>query len=94
MTITTGDKTLKEIHQVVAKLMPSMLTDDVIDSNVSVQALNQAGEALSIVSDPVQVKIQKIVRNQRQILRHQVRQLHFQLHRQNKSNRLIVFLAV
>ena len=57
VTITTGDKTLAEIHQVVAKVTPSMVTDDGINSNVAVQALNQAGEALSIVSDPVHVNI-------------------------------------
>lgn len=57
VTITTGDKTLKEIHQVVAKVTSSMVTDDGINSNVAVQALNQAGEALSIVSDPVQVNV-------------------------------------
>lgn len=57
VTITTGDKTLAEIHQVVAKVNPSMITDDGVNSNVSVQALNSAGESLSIVSDPVQVNI-------------------------------------
>lgn len=55
--ITTGDKTLAEIHQVVAKVNPSMITDDGVNSNVSVQALNSAGEPLSIVSDPVQVNV-------------------------------------
>ncbi|EMF0079572.1 hypothetical protein PFZ81_000473 [Enterococcus hirae] len=57
VTITTGDKTLAEIHQVVAKVNPSMITDDGVNSNVSVQALNSAGEPLSIVSDPVQVNV-------------------------------------
>lgn len=57
VTITTGDKTLAEIHQVVAKVNPSMITDDGVNSNVSVQALNSAGESLSIVSDPVQVNV-------------------------------------
>lgn len=57
VTITTGDKTLAEIHQVVAKVTPSMITDDGVNSNVSVQALNSAGEPLSIVSDPVQVNV-------------------------------------
>lgn len=57
VTITTGDKTLVEIHQVVAKVNPSMITDDGVNSNVSVQALNSAGEPLSIVSDPVQVNV-------------------------------------
>ena len=57
VTITTGDKTLAEIHQVVAKVNPSMTTDDGVNSNVSVQALNSAGEPLSIVSDPVQVNV-------------------------------------
>ena len=57
VTITTGDKTLAEIHQVVAKVNPSMITDDGVNSNVSVQSLNSAGEPLSIVSDPVQVNV-------------------------------------
>lgn len=57
VTITTGDKTLAEIHQVVAKVNPSMITDHGVNSNVSVQALNSAGEPLSIVSDPVQVNV-------------------------------------
>lgn len=57
VTITTGDKTLAEIHQVVAKVNSSMITDDGVNSNVSVQALNSAGEPLSIVSDPVQVNV-------------------------------------
>ena len=57
VTITTGDKTLAEIHQVVAKVNPSMITDDGVNSNVSVQAVNSAGEPLSIVSDPVQVNV-------------------------------------
>lgn len=57
VTITTGDKTLAEIHQVVAKVNPSMIMDDGVNSNVSVQALNSAGEPLSIVSDPVQVNV-------------------------------------
>lgn len=57
VTITTGDKTLSEIHQVVAVVDPSMIKDEGINSEVPVQALNQAGEALSIVSDPVQVKV-------------------------------------
>ena len=57
VTITTGDKTLAEIHQVVSKVNPSMITDDGVNSNVSVQALNSAGEPLSIVSDPVQVNV-------------------------------------
>ncbi|EMF0249370.1 hypothetical protein NAG51_000093 [Enterococcus hirae] len=57
VTITTGDKTLAEIHQVVAKVNPSMITDDGVNSNVSVQALNSAGEPLNIVSDPVQVNV-------------------------------------
>lgn len=57
VTITTGDKTLAEIHQVVAKVNPSMITDDGVNSNVSVQALNSVGEPLSIVSDPVQVNV-------------------------------------
>lgn len=57
VTITTGDKTLAEIHQVVAKVNPSMITDDGVNSSVSVQALNSAGEPLSIVSDPVQVNV-------------------------------------
>ncbi|EMF0127380.1 hypothetical protein DXT36_RS01650 [Enterococcus hirae] len=57
VTITTGDKTLAEIHQVVAKVNPLMITDDGVNSNVSVQALNSAGEPLSIVSDPVQVNV-------------------------------------
>ncbi|QKX73890.1 hypothetical protein HU256_07700 [Enterococcus hirae] len=57
VTITTGDKTLAEIHQVVAKVNPSMITDDGVNSNVSVQALNSAGEPLSIVSDTVQVNV-------------------------------------
>ena len=57
VTITTGDKTLAEIHQVVAKVNPSMITDDGVNSNVSVQALNSAGEPLSIVSDQVQVNV-------------------------------------
>ncbi|WP_195453324.1 CdaR family protein [Enterococcus hirae] len=57
VTITTGDKTLAEIHQVVAKVNLSMITDDGVNSNVSVQALNSAGEPLSIVSDPVQVNV-------------------------------------
>lgn len=57
VTIITGDKTLAEIHQVVAKVNPSMITDDGVNSNVSVQALNSAGEPLSIVSDPVQVNV-------------------------------------
>lgn len=34
-----------------------MITDDGVNSNVSVQALNSAGEPLSIVSDPVQVNV-------------------------------------
>ncbi len=57
VTITTGDKTLSEIHQVTATVAPSMIKDEGINSEISVQALNQAGEALSIVSDPVQVKV-------------------------------------
>lgn len=57
VTITTGDKTLSEIHQVVAVVDPSMIKDEGINSEVPVQALNQAGEALSIVADPVQVKV-------------------------------------
>lgn len=57
VTITTGDKTLSEIHQVVAVIDPSMIKDEGINSEVPVQALNQAGEALSIVADPVQVKV-------------------------------------
>ncbi|EMF0130035.1 hypothetical protein OSF84_001127 [Enterococcus hirae] len=57
VTITTGDKTLAEIHQVVTKVNSSMITDDGVNSNVSVQALNSAGEPLSIVSDPVQVNV-------------------------------------
>lgn len=55
--ITTGDKTLSEIHQVVATVDSTMIQDEGINSEVPVQALNQAGEALSIVSDPVQVKV-------------------------------------
>ena len=57
VTITTGDKTLAESQQVVAKVNPSMITDDGVNSNVSVQALNSAGEPLSIVSDQVQVNV-------------------------------------
>ncbi|OJG80901.1 hypothetical protein RV14_GL000445 [Enterococcus ratti] len=57
VTVTTGDKTLAEIRQVVAKVTPSMMTDDGINHVISVQAFNQAGEALSIVSDPAQVKV-------------------------------------
>lgn len=43
VTITTGDKTLSEIHQVVAVVDPSMIKDEGINSEVPVQALNQAG---------------------------------------------------
>ena len=35
----------------------SMVTDDGINSEVPIQALNAAGEVLSIVSDPVQVTV-------------------------------------
>lgn len=55
MTVTTGDQTLEEIQQVVARIEPAMITDDGVDTRVTVQALNSAGEPLSIVSDPVQV---------------------------------------
>ncbi|MGQ4067648.1 CdaR family protein [Enterococcus mundtii] len=55
VTVTTGDQTLEEIQQVVARIEPAMITDDGVDTRVTVQALNSAGEPLSIVSDPVQV---------------------------------------
>lgn len=57
VTITTGDKTLKEITQVVATINASMITDDEINKKVTVQAQNIVGQSLSIISDPVQVKI-------------------------------------
>ncbi|MFB8539361.1 YbbR-like domain-containing protein [Enterococcus thailandicus] len=58
VSITTGDKTLAEINQVVAEVNASDVTDDGINSNVAVQALNSAGEALSIIADPVHVRVQ------------------------------------
>lgn len=57
VSITTGDKTLAEIKRVVADVDASMVTDDGINSEVPIQALNAAGEVLSIVSDPVQVTV-------------------------------------
>jgi YbbR domain-containing protein len=56
--ITTGDKTLGEIDKVVAKVDGKSITDDDLNTEVAVQALNGAGEALSIVSDPVTVNVQ------------------------------------
>lgn len=57
VSITTGDKTLAEIKRVVADVDASMVTDDGINSEVPIQALNAAGEILSIISDPVQVTV-------------------------------------
>ena len=57
VSITTGDKTLAEIKRVVADVDASMVTDDGINSKVPIQALNAAGEILSIISDPVQVTV-------------------------------------
>ncbi|WP_165004901.1 MULTISPECIES: CdaR family protein [unclassified Enterococcus] len=57
VTITTGDKTLAEIKRVVANVDKSMITDTGINAEIPIQALNAAGEVLSIVSDPVQVSV-------------------------------------
>ncbi len=56
--ITTGDKTLSEIDKVVAKVEAKAITDDDLNTEVPVQALNDAGESLSIVADPVTVNVQ------------------------------------
>ncbi len=48
---------MAEIKRVVADVDASMVTDDGINSEVPIQALNAAGEVLSIVSDPVQVTV-------------------------------------
>ncbi len=48
---------MAEIKRVVADVDASMVTDDGINSEVPIQALNAAGEILSIISDPVQVTV-------------------------------------
>ncbi|MGM9902614.1 hypothetical protein A5844_000451 [Enterococcus sp. 10A9_DIV0425] len=57
VSITTGDKTMAEIKKIVATVDPSTITNDGIDAKVAVQAYNATGEALSIISDPVQVTV-------------------------------------
>lgn len=55
--ITTGDQTLKEIKRVVATVDPSKVAKSDFSEKAAIQALNSAGEPLSIQSTPDKVTI-------------------------------------
>lgn len=55
--ITTGDKILSTIKRVVATVDPTKNSTKDYDEEVSVRALDGEGNSLSVVSDPVTVKV-------------------------------------
>ncbi|KAF1300141.1 MULTISPECIES: CdaR family protein [Enterococcus] len=57
VTITTGDKTAELINRVVATVDPEKVTSKDFEETVAVQALDEKGNSLSILSDPVEVNV-------------------------------------
>lgn len=55
--ITTGDKILSTIQRVVATVDPTKNSTKDYDEDVSVRALDAEGNTLSVVADPVKVKV-------------------------------------
>lgn len=55
--ITTGEDTFKQISRVVATVDPSKAATDDFSDTVNVEALDDSGQILSVISEPEQVKV-------------------------------------